>query len=328
MDKSFDKPVAIFTFNRPQLTERLIGILAQLKPSRILVVSDGPRPDVADDEKKCSDVRRLFENLPWECHIDRNFAARNMGSFARNSSGLGWVFEQVEEAIILEDDCLPDPSFFAYCEELLERYRDNPRVGLISGNNFLNSKYQHGQSSYLYSAYATTWGWASWRSTWQKVNLDMPYWTEFRDSGKLRESVLTSVEEKYWKNIYNSILMGRMKNAWDYQLILTCLKFNLFTVIPSANLVSNVGFGPDGTHCFDESWPMNNVPRAALELPLVHPADIQRDALVDYEIFRTRFLPTQPTLFSKILMKSKIIRVLNRSRKKYVRKIKNRIATR
>ena len=124
----FHTPTAILIFNRPQLTERLLGVLAQVRPRRILVVADGPRPNVASDVEKCVAVRSLFEKLDWECQIERNFAERNMGSFPRNSSGLNWVFEKAKEAIILEDDCLPDVSFFPYCEELLESIVTNQEL--------------------------------------------------------------------------------------------------------------------------------------------------------------------------------------------------------
>lgn len=326
MGDMFNTPVAIFTFNRPQLTERLIGILAQIKPNRILVVSDGPRLHVPGDAGKCAAVRRLFDHLKWECRVDRNFAESNMGSFRRNSSGLNWVFEQAEEAIILEDDCVPDLSFFPYCEELLDRYRNEPRVGLISGNNFLNQTAGQQPYSYFFSGYATTWGWACWRKTWQQVNLDMPYWPEFRDSGELRRSVYSASETRYWQRIYDSILEQRMKNAWDYQLILACLRFNLLTVVPSVNLVSNVGFGLDGTHCTNVSSPMHDMPRCELEFPLVHPTEFRRSGLVDYAIFRARFqsppTPLLEKIKSKLLLKSRIIRKLNRVRKKVLTKTK------
>lgn len=328
MSDLFNTPVAIFTFNRPELTERLLGILAQVKPRRILVVSDGPRPHVDSDVEKCAAVRRLFDELEWECQVERNFAESNMGSFPRNSSGLNWVFERVEEAIILEDDCMPDLSFFPYCVELLERYRNDARVGLISGNNFLIHPNVQQTASYFFSRYATTWGWASWRRTWQPVDLNMPYWPQFRDSGELRQAVSTAREVRYWKGIYDAILERRMKNAWDYQLILTCLKFDLLTIVPAVNLISNVGFGSQGTHCMDETSPLNDVPRGELVFPLVHPADMRRSGSVDYEIFRVRFQsppPLQAPLWvqvkSKLLTKSRLIRALNRARKKIFAKM-------
>ena len=282
-------PIAILTFNRPQLTERLLGVLAQVSPRRILVVSDGPRPNVASDLENCAAVRRLFDKLDLEFGIERNFSDTNMGSFPRNSSGLNWVFSQVEEAIILEDDCLPDLSFFAYCEELLDRYRDNLGVGLISGNNFLKPAMAQHVPSYFFSRYATTWGWASWRRTWNCVDLNMQYWPELRDGDKLFQTILSSSEVRYWRSIFDAIHEGRMKNAWDYQLILACMRFNLLTVVPSVNLVSNIGFGPGATHCRDNSSLASNVKTHGMTFPLVHPEKEQATPQVDYQIFRHRF---------------------------------------
>jgi hypothetical protein len=285
----FQTPVAVFTFNRPELTERLLRIVAQVQPRRILAVADGPRPHVASDAERCAAVRRLFENLDWECQVECNFAERNMGSFLRNSSGLNWVFDQVEEAIIVEDDCMPDPSFFQFCEELLKRYRDDQRVGLISGNNFLKSGRRRHAASYLFSGYATTWGWASWRRMWRQVDLDMPYWIEFRDSGRLRQSLFSDGEDLYWRSIYDSIRDRRMKNAWDYQLMLTCRRFSLLTVVPTVNLVSHVGYGSDATHCNDDRGLEANLATYPILFPLVHPEKVEMSPRVDYQIYRRRF---------------------------------------
>ena len=285
----FDTPIAVLTFNRPELTERLLNILARIKPRRMLVVSDGPRSHVATDAERCTAVRRLFEQLDWDCRIDRNFAEHNMGSFPRNSSGLNWVFEQVEEAIILEDDCVPEPSFFPFCEELLRKYRDDQRVGLISGNNFLKPWRQKYTASYFFSGYATTWGWASWRRTWRQVDLNMPYWLEFRDSGQLRRSVLSDNEDLYWRSIYDGIHERRIKNAWDYQLMLTCRRFNLLTIVPTVNLVSNVGFGGDASHYKTNRFLEVDVPTNPILFPLVHPTKVAMSHKVDYQIYRRRF---------------------------------------
>lgn len=285
----FNTPIAVFTFNRPQLTERLLGVLAQVKPRRILVVSDGPRPHVPIDDEKCRAVRELFDNLDWECQVERNFSEKNMGSFPRNSSGLNWVFEQVEEAIILEDDCLPELSFFPYCEELLAKYRHDPRVGLISGNNFLDSRYHPKSPSYFFSGYATTWGWASWRRTWLQVDYNMPYWSDFRDSGALGSTLSTLKEEKYWRAIYDQIQVGKRKNAWDYQLILTCIKLKLLTIVPSVNLVSNVGFGDDATNCLNSESHLANTQVHPLHFPLSHPEEVRKSPRIDHLIFNRRF---------------------------------------
>lgn len=282
-------PIAILTFNRPELTERLLTILEQIRPPRILVVSDGPRANVTTDVERCAAVRRLFDTLSWECRVDRNFAEHNMGSSPRISSGLTWVFDQVEEAIILEDDCVPDLSFFPFCEELLRKYRGDDRVGLISGNNFLKSASRGQAASYFFSGYATTWGWASWRRTWRLVDFSMPYWIEFRDSGKLRQSLYSDHEDLYWRNIYDGIHDKRIENEWDYQLMLTCRRCNLLTIVPALNLVSNIGFGVDATHYKNNKFLELNVPIHPLPFPLVHPERVEMSSKVDYQIYQRRF---------------------------------------
>jgi len=322
MSEYFNTPVAVFTFNRPELTKRLLSVLSKIKPRRILVVSDGPRLDVPGDAEKCHAVRRLFDDLNWECHIERNYAESNMGSFARNSSGLNWVFENVEEAIILEDDCLPDPSFFPYCAELLEKYRFDPNIGLISGNNFLNLESKSNLPSYFFSSYATTWGWASWRRTWQQVDLSMPYWPAYRDSGGLKATVNSREEVKYWKRIYNAIERKQMKNAWDYQLILSCLRYGMLTIVPSVNLVSHIGFGPDATHCKNISSPLNDIPRGELKLPLLHQEKVKTSRSVDYKIFSVRFQFKKRSLYIRI--RDNILRI-NRILRKYLLSEKNTV---
>jgi len=289
MSKPFETPVAVFMYNRPQLTKDLINVLEKVQPSHLLLVADGPQSGNDEDAEKCTAVRSLFENLNWNCQIDRNFAESNMGSFPRNSSGLNWVFETVEEAIVLEDDCIPDPSFFPYCAALLEKYRFDKNIGLISGNNFLSLNRDMKRSSYYFSRYATTWGWASWRRTWQQVELGMPYWTEFRDSGALRSELYTRKEERYWRWIYDGIQSGQRRNAWDYQLILTCLKNNLLTVVPATNLVSNLGFGSDATHCLNDQSPLSGIPTGEVFLPLIHPKKTKASLKKDYLIFNRRF---------------------------------------
>jgi hypothetical protein len=291
----FNTPIALFNFNRPKLTRRVFEIVRKVKPKRLLLVADGPRTDRPNDARLCAEVRAVFDEIDWDCEVSRNFADTNMGSFKRNSSGLNWVFDTVEEAIILEDDCIPSLSFFPYCEELLERYRDDPRIGLISGNNFMQTAGEPGRDSYFFSAYALTWGWASWRSTWKQVDLSMSWW-ESKTGQEMLLALFPQPEEwKYWHKLYEAIHSGEMKNAWDYQLILTCFQHALLCVIPKANLISNVGFGADASNCIWEADPLANRPKGDLDLPLAHPADISRSVQVDHDIFLSRFDIPPPT---------------------------------
>lgn len=306
----FGVPVALFNFNRPRLTQQVFEAVRQIKPRRLLLVADGPRAARPDDTRLCAEVRAIFEKIDWDCEVSQNFSDTNLGSFSRNSSGLNWVFDSVEEAIILEDDCIPSLSFFRYCEELLERYRNNPRVGVISGNNFGFPKSGHKNDSYCFSAYALTWGWASWRRVWKEVDLSMAWWTPESGEKLLRATFPRTEEWQYWYKIYEAISTGEKKNAWDYQLMLSTFRHSQYCSIPRVNLISNIGFGPDGTNCFDESSPMQNTPRGEMEFPLKHPVDVHCSTKTDHAIFKIRFdCYPPPSLYRKI--GSRIVRTIS-----------------
>ena len=162
-------PVALLIFNRPDTTERVFNAVAKARPSKLLVVADGPRDSRPGEAARCEQTRAIIKRVDWDCEVITNFADRNMGCKLRVSSGIDWIFEQVEEAIILEDDCLPDPSFFRFCDEMLERYRDNERVGMVSGGNLQFGRHR-GTGSYYFSKYTHIWGWASWRRAWKRTS--------------------------------------------------------------------------------------------------------------------------------------------------------------
>lgn len=285
----FDVPVALLNFNRPHLTRQVFEVVRKIKPRRLLLIADGPRTSQPDDIRLCAEVRAIFDGIDWDCEVLRKFSDSNLGSFKSNSSGLNWVFDNVEEAIIIEDDCIPSLSFFRYCEELLERYRDDQRVGVISGFN--QGFPTQSNNSYFFSAYTLTWGWATWRRVWKQVDMDMSWCDPLASEKMLRSLFPHTAEWKYWHRLFQRIHNGDKKNAWDYQLILSSFRYSQYCVIPAINLVSNIGFGPDATNCRDEFSLMHNIPRGELEFPLEHPVDVQRSSVVDHAIFRIRFQP-------------------------------------
>ena len=285
----FDLPVALLNFNRPHLTRKVFEVVRKIKPRRLLLIADGPRTGQPDDIRQCAEVRAIFDEIDWDCEVSRKFSDTNHGSFKSNSSGLNWVFDNVEQAIIIEDDCIPSLSFFQYCKEMLERYRDDHRVGVISGFN--QGFPRNSNSSYFFSAYTLTWGWATWRRVWKQVDLDMSWWEPVAGRNMLCSMFPRSAEWKYWYRLFQRIHNGDKKNAWDYQLIVSCFRHSQHCVIPGINLVSNIGFGPDATNCRDEFSLMHNVPRGELEFPLVHPVDVHRSNVVDNAIFQIRFQP-------------------------------------
>lgn len=317
----FGVPVAILNFNRPQLTRRVFEVVRQVKPRKLLLVADGPRANQPDDARLCAEVRAIFDEIDWDCEVHRKFSDTNLGSFKSNSSGLDWIFDTVEEAIVIEDDCVPSLSFFRYCEELLARYRDDPRVGVIAGYNLGFPVNLRSNDSYFFSAYTLNWAWASWRRVWKQVDMDMSWW-ESEAGRKLLQSLFPKpVEWRYWYKLYENIRSGEIRNAWDYQLILSAFRHSQYCIIPNKNMVSNIGFGPEGTNCTDESLfsHMHDMPREELEFPLVHPEQVKRSIAMDSSIFRIRFQPSTPSLLiwiKTLLLRSRLIRALNSARKR------------
>lgn len=287
-DWQLDTPVAFIIFNRPETTRAVFDTIRQARPRRLLVVADGPRTGRGGEEDLCREARSVIEGVDWECLVDTNFAAENLGCRRRVNSGIDWVFEQVEEAIILEDDCLPHPSFFQFCQELLERYRDNPRVAQIAGVNF---QFGRGTSpdSYYFSRYNHIWGWASWRRAWQLHDLQMASWPQFRDQGLLQRILSDKGEIAYWSEVLEKVYRGEI-DTWDCQWTFSCWNKGLLTVLPAINLVSNIGFGPGATHT---PVPNRYASMATQEMwfPLRHPSDIEADPVADAYTGKTMFQP-------------------------------------
>ncbi len=255
---SLTTPVAVFIFNRPDKTERVFNAIAKAKPKKLLVIADGPR--FPEEVEKCERTRAVIERVDWECEVLTDFSENNLTSPIRCSSGINWVFSEVEDAIILEDDCLPAPSFFYYCQTLLEYYRHDERIMHISGDNF-----QFGQSrtdySYYFSRYSHNWGWASWRRAWKHFDIYMKTWPEF-ERAKMIDSVFEDPHErKYWTGIFTRVFNSESIH-WDYAWQYACLSHSCLSIIPNENLVTNIGFGPDATRNIHEESHLALLPTA------------------------------------------------------------------
>ncbi len=156
-------PVALIIFNRPDTTERVFAEIAKARPPKLFIIADGPREDRPGEAERCASARAIVDRVDWNCEVQKNYSDVNLGCGARPATGISWVFDQVEEAIILEDDCIAHPTFFRFCDELLEKYRDDERIMHIAGNNFQFGN-QRTSFSYFFSHHNICWGWASWRS--------------------------------------------------------------------------------------------------------------------------------------------------------------------
>lgn len=271
-------PVALIIFNRPGTTQKVFQRIVEARPSKLLVIADGPRTDRPGETEKCAAARAIIQQVNWDCEVLTNFSDVNMGCKHRVSSGLDWVFKTVEEAIVLEDDCLPDPSFFRYCDELLEFYRDDQRVAVIGGSNF---QFGHVRTpySYYFSRYNHVWGWAGWRRAWKHYDVHLTRWPEIRSGGWLMDYFGNSRQVGYWTRIYDLVHQGEI-DTWDYQWTFACWLQNGLTVLPNVNLISNIGFGADATHPGGTNR-VANIPTVAMEFPLKPPPFIIRDSDAD-----------------------------------------------
>jgi hypothetical protein len=281
-------PVAFLIFNRPDTTERVFAEIARARPARLLVVADGPRAERPEEALRCAQARAVIERIDWPCELETHYAAENLGCRRRVSSGLTWVFERVPEAIILEDDCVPSQSFFPYCEELLARYREDARIGMISGDNFQRGR-RTGSGSYYYSKYTHIWGWASWRRAWRYYDVTARLWPELLQSGLLDRMTLPC-ERETWRAAFEGVHAGRI-DTWDYQWTLAFWCHSMLSVMPQVNLISNIGFGEQATHTRSPSEYANLAVQEIdwpLRAPALTAADPRADGWTAERMFRGR----------------------------------------
>jgi len=263
-------PVVLIVFNRAQPTRRVFQAIAEARPRQLLVIADGPRASRPHEGKLCDEVRSVIKRVDWPCDVLTNFSESNLGCCERVVTGLNWAFTHVEEAIILEDDCLPHIDFFRFCQELLERYRGDSRIGCISGNN-IDPPNRSTAYSYHFSQLGTTWGWATWRTAWQKCDLQMRDWPAVRASSILREVLPNRASLEYWTSIFESMHDHTGPDTWDYQWLYSRLVHGMLSIVPGVNLVRNIGFGLDATHTFEPPKWADGLVECAIDFPLKHP---------------------------------------------------------
>lgn len=283
MNKQLTTPVLFLIFNRPDTTKRVFEAVRKAKPPKLFVVADGPRPDRPGEWEKCQKVREIVTAVDWDCKVKTLFRDTNLGCRFGVSRAIDWFFQRVEEGIILEDDCLPTQSFFRFCQELLERYRYDERVMMISGNNFQFGR-QCGSYSYYFTKYTHIWGWASWKRAWKFYDVNMNLWPEIKKKGLLKGLVNNPKEMNYWEQIFDRVHASKI-DTWDYQWAFCCWVQNGLSVLPKVNLVSNIGLGIESTHTHKDS-PLANMPVLPMEFPLKHPPFLLCDSKADSITFK------------------------------------------
>lgn len=281
-------PVAFIIFNRPDETARVFEAIRQARPERLLVVADGPRQTRAGEAELCAATRAIIDRVDWPCDVQTNFADVNLGCKKRVSSGLSWVFEQVEEALIIEDDCLPHADFFPFCEEMLARYREDERVAMVCGSNFAHGR-RFTADSYYFGHYGHIWGWATWRRAWAAYDVEMKRWPDLAATDWLEKTLRDQYAVKHWAACFDKTQRGEI-DTWDYQWLFAWWSREQAAVVPSVNLISNLGCNPQATHTTDFTPTASALPLESLAWPLAHPATAEINHAADQFTF-TQFCP-------------------------------------
>ena len=308
-DWQLKTPVALIIFKRPAETERVFAEIRKVKPPKLLVVADGPRTNKLGEERDCELAREIVERVDWDCEVLKNYADVNLGCRRRVSSGIDWVFDRVEEAIIIEDDCLPDPTFFRFAEELLDRYRDDRRIMSISGQNVQFGR-KRTDCSYYFSRYNHCWSWASWRRAWKHYDLDMKLWPEIRDGNFLVDVLGDPQAVKVWTNTFQLCYEGKI-DTWDFQWAFASFIQSGLNILSNVNLASNIGHGSGGTHTADVNSPYNNIATESIAFPMKHPPFVIRDAQADNFTQNTLY-DYDPPLLKKV--QKKVHRLLKKTK--------------
>jgi hypothetical protein len=259
---TFDIPVLLVLFNRPQHARKVLDCIRQAKPSQLFVAVDGPRLNHPTDAERVKECLALLDHIDWPCTVHRLVRTENMGCKLAVSSAITWFFEQVEMGIILEDDCIPDPTFFTYCREVLVRYQDEPTLMHIGGINLQNGRW-HGDGSYYFSKICHIWGWATWRRAWNLYDVTMASYPAFKAQNKIADIFDDKRVQRFWTEGFDSVFDGS-NDTWDYQWCYAIFIHSGLCTLPNVNLVSNIGFDLDATHTKFYDSKMANKPTKSL----------------------------------------------------------------
>lgn len=286
-----ETPIALIVFNRPDTTRRVFEAIRLARPQRLFVIADAPRPDRDEEAERCAEALRVATAVDWDCQLEVDIATRNLGCRQRVSTGLDRVFATVERAIVLEDDCVPSPSFFRFCEELLERYADDLRVMAVSGDNYQFGA-DSGPDSYYFSRFNHVWGWATWRRAWALNDAQMRAWPSARAQQFLARTIERRSVAWYFARHFERVWRGDL-DSWAFAWTFACWWHGGLTALPGKNLVRNIGFGAGATHTLARH-PAETLEAAELEFPLRHPVGVVRNAEADRRTEDQVFLWRRP----------------------------------
>lgn len=285
-------PVVMIAFNRPELAARTLEAIRRARPSRLFLVADGPRRDRPEDQRLCAEVRRVLDGVDWPCTVERRYADRNLGLEANVELGLDWVFSQVDRAIVLEDDCIPDPTFFNFCGEMLDRYAADGRIWLVSGETHGADLTLFRGDSYAFTTWASVWGWATWANRWRRHRLSFD-----RDHGGAEVNVATASATRAVPMIpAPGALVTRSARkhftfvatnldgdayGWDHHFWVTIMANQGLSITPATNMIANDGYGEGATHTRAAK---DALPTEPMIFPLIHPPEVTMNRNVEAEL--------------------------------------------
>lgn len=247
MSSVIEAPVLLIVFNRPDTTQLVFEAIREAKPKKLYVSADAPRQGNEVDIVNCNKTKAIVKNVDWDCDVHYQFHEKNLGCGPGPASAISWIFQHEDRAIILEDDCVPAISFFPYCNELLERYKDDNRIWIISGNNY-NEERKVGDYSYFISRYGHSWGWATWRRAWNHFDHQMTHFDKFLEQNQIFNAYSDKKQAKYFLKKYYQIYSNTqtLSHIWDFQFGFAIISNGGLSIVPAKNLVTNIGY--IGTH--------------------------------------------------------------------------------
>jgi hypothetical protein len=300
----FDTPILLITFNRPNHTRQVWDAIKKQRPKYIYVFQDGARESNESDIEKCAAVRAIFEEpLDWVCELKTFYSDVNLGCGKGPAAAITWFFDNVEQGIIFEDDCFPADSLFEFYEQLLNDYKDENKVSLITGTN-LKAKWKSKNKSYVFSTVgaATMGSWASWRRVWVSFDYYITSWSSEETKCTIKNNLANKHYFDYFAsefNVYNSIIQN---HVWDYQWFFCRLLSNSLSIVSTVNQMSNIGFGDESTHTSNPNDSRSNMVLYDMKFPLIK-SNIRRDKLFDWVVFNRFTSKKKKTIFKKIILR-------------------------
>lgn len=306
-------PILFIIFNRANTALRVLESIKLAKPKKLYIAQDGPRKIIAGEDLVCKNLRnKIIENINWDCEVITKINTTNMGMKKAVPHAISWLFENENEGIILEDDCLPNQSFFTFCEEVLEKHKDNEEIMHISGNFFQNQPI--GDGDYYFSKIPHIWGWATWRRAWEKYDISMNGYQEFIKTKKIKQYFKKDYCATAWKHLFDQVYYNKSQ-TWDFQWTYCLFKNDGLAITPNKNLVTNIGFGELAENCKNKNDKFSQLDTQELLFPLTHPQEIFPNSKADqyttknnFNFTYTKYILAKTGLFNMIQYLYRMIR--------------------